>query len=247
MNVPTTAAHVGVLGHTVEGAALCWTEISRHSARLGHREHPDLTMDCISFERVMPAWDAGDLSTVRSVLFTSADRLAKAGAEFFVCPDNTAHLALEAAGPAFPLPGLHIVDVVAEAAQSAGYQRVGILGTRFTMNGPLYPRELNDRGIAAVLPTAAERERIDESIFTELVLGTVSASVRTAFHGIAERLKEEEGCDAIAAVCTEIPLAIDSSTSPIPVLDSTRLLGRAAAEVAHGLRPLPVWRGGSFR
>lgn len=236
--------HIGILGHSPEGAALCWTEACRHSVSLGYPAHADLTMDCISFQHAMPAWNVGDYAAVREILTVSARRLAAAGAEFFVCPDNTAHLALEAAGPDLPLPGLHIVDIVAEAARRNGYRRVAVLGTRFTMEGPLYPRELARRGVVTVVPDDEDRTMVDSAIFAELVHGRVTPLTRRRFHELVARLQRRHGCDAVAAACTEIPLALTSEDSPLPLLDSTRLLGRAAAEVARGLRPLPTWRGG---
>ncbi len=239
--------HVGILGHSPEGAALCWSQVCRHSTALGHTAHPDLTMDCISFQHAMPAWDAGDYSRVRALLFVSADRLAKAGAQFFVCPDNTAHLALEQPGPELPLPGVHLVEAVADKARKNGYRRVAILGTRFTMTGPLYPRELGRFEIDAVVPDEKDRAMVDALIFDDLVHGRVTPEARRSFRDLAQRMRRDKGCDAVAAVCTEIPLVLTDDTSPLPVLDSTRLLAASAAEVAHGLSCLPTWSGGPLR
>ena len=110
--------------------------------RLGPDDHPDVSLDCIALARSMPAWNRGDHAAVRDILAESVRRLAGAGADFFACPDNTAHLALDEPGRALDLPGLHIGEVVAAAAARAGYRRVGVLGTRFTMDGPMYPRVL---------------------------------------------------------------------------------------------------------
>ncbi|KSZ57410.1 aspartate racemase [Rhodococcus pyridinivorans KG-16] len=238
--------HVGILGHSWEGASLCWREVCQHSIRLGHPAHPDVTMDCISFEHCMPAWERGDYEAVRAVLATSVDRLVRAGCDFFVCPDNTAHLALEAPGDPLTIPGLHLIDIVADAAQRAGHRRVGILGTRFTMQGPLYPRELAARGIEAVIPTSGDQNLVHAAIFDELVHGIFRDETRTSFVNLIDRLADS-GCDAVALVCTEIPLLVSPDDSPLPVLDSTRLSGQAALEVALGTRDLPTWRGGQFR
>ncbi|OWY80100.1 aspartate/glutamate racemase family protein [Rhodococcus sp. BUPNP1] len=238
--------HVGILGHSWEGASLCWREVCQHSNRLGHPAHPDVTMDCISFEHCMPAWERGDYEAVRAVLATSVDRLARAGCDFFVCPDNTAHLALEAPGDPLAIPGLHLIDIVADAAQRAGHRRVGILGTRFTMQGPLYPRELAARGIEAVIPTGGDQNLVHAAIFDELMHGIFPDETRTSFVDLIGRLADS-GCDAVALVCTEIPLLVSPDDSPLPVLDSTRLSGQAALEVALGTRDLPTWRGGQFR
>lgn len=236
--------HLGVLAHSTGGAALCFLAFCQEGfRRTGRNEHPDITLDYIAFGYSMPAWDAGDHAAVRGTLATSAQRLARAGADFFACPDNTAHLALEAPGPDLPLPGLHIAEVVADRAAAEGRTRVGVLGTRYTMDGPLYPRALAARGIAAEVPDAEDRALVNEVVFKELVNGVVSDASRRQYQAVIERLADR-GCDAVALVCTEIPLLVAPGDSALPTLDSTRLLARAAYEVAVGERPMPEWRGG---
>ncbi|MGW8949239.1 aspartate/glutamate racemase family protein [Streptomyces sp. NPDC055709] len=236
--------HLGVLAHSVEGAALCFREFCREGFReLGPHDHPEVTLDCIPLARSMPAWDAGDLAAIRATLAESVRRLAAAGADFFVCPDNTAHEALELPGEPFALPGLHIAEVVADRAVREGRERVGVLGTRFLMDGPVYRRAFGSRGIGAEVPEPAERAVVDRIIFEELVNGEFTTASRAAYVRVIERLAER-GCDAVALVCTEIPLLVAPDDSPLPTLDSTRLLAHAAFEAAVGRRPLPVWRGG---
>ena len=202
-----------------------------------------MTLDCIPLAACMPAYAAGDYDTVREVMFRSLTRLAAAGAEFFACPDNTVHRALEAEGPPLPLPGLHIVEVVADEAKARGYRRVGVLGTRFTMDGPLYPRSLGRRGTETEIPDPADREDVDRIIFTELVEGRFTEESRARYQEVIARLAGR-GCDAVALSCTEIPLLISPEESPLPTLDSTRLLATAALDVSLGDRPFPAWRGG---
>lgn len=236
--------HVGILAHSTGGAALCFLSYCQEAyRRTGRHEHPDVTLDYIAFGASMPAWDAGDYRTIRSTLATSVDRLARAGAGFFVCPDNTAHLALGAPGPDLALPGLHIADEVADRAAADGRTRVGVLGTAYTMNSSLYPDALAARGIAAEVPDAADREIVNRIIFDELVNDVCTEDSRKEYVRVIERLAGR-GCDAVALVCTEIPLLITPETSPLPTLDSTRLAARGAYEVAVGERPLPTWRGG---
>ncbi|MER6946697.1 amino acid racemase [Nonomuraea sp. NPDC000554] len=236
--------HLGILAHSTEGAALCFlTYCQEGFRRLGRHDHPDVTLDYIAFGRSMPAWDAGDHDTVRATLAVSVDRLARAGADFFVCPDNTAHLALERPGPDLALPGLHLPEVVADQAARDGRTRVGVLGTRYTMDGPLYPRAFADRGIAAELPEPDERHTINRIIFDELVNGVFTESSRREYVRVIDGLAAR-GCDAVALVCTEIPLLVTPDVSPLPTLDSTRLGATAAYDVAVGARPLPTWRGG---
>jgi aspartate racemase len=236
--------HVGILAHSVEGAALCLREFAAEGFReLGPHAHPRVTLDCIPLAETMPAWGAGDYQAVRSVLSRSAGALAAAGATFFACPDNSAHLALEQPGEPLPLPGLHIAAEVVEAAAGAGRRCVGILGTRFTMEGWIYPRALADRGIESRVPGDGDRAIVDAIIFDELVNGVFSPASRREYVRVIEGF-QRDGCDAVALVCTEIPLLVGPDRSPLPVLDSTRLLARAAFEVGAGRRPLPVWRGG---
>jgi aspartate racemase len=235
----------GILAHSSEGAALCFLTFCREGFReIGQHMHPDVMMDCAAMGHVMPAWEAGDHATVRAFLAESVDRLAAGGCDFFACPDNTAHISLELPGPALPLPGLNIADVVAERAADLGMKRVGVLGTRFTMGGPVYRRALPAVGIEPIFPDEGERADIDRIIFDELVEGEFTETSRDRYVAIIERLKTEEGCDGVALVCTEIPLLVTPDVSPLPTLDSTRLLARAAFEVATGRRPVPEWHGG---
>jgi aspartate racemase len=234
----------GILAHSSEGAALCFLEFCRNGFRGARHMHPDVMLDCEAMGRVMPAWDAGDHVAVRAFLGQSVQRLADGGCDFFACPDNTAHIALETAGPDLPLPGLNIGDVVAEQAAGLGMTRVAVLGTRFTMAGPVYRRALPAVGIEPAFPNDEERAEIDRIIFDELVEGVFTESSRARYVQIIDRLKREEGCDGAALVCTEIPLLVTPDVSPLPTLDSTRLLARAAFEVCTGKRGFPAWRGG---
>jgi amino-acid racemase len=236
--------HLGILAHSAEGAALCFRAFCQEGfRRLGPDDHPDVTLDCIALARSMPAWDEGDHRSIRATLSVSVQRLARAGADFFACPDNTAHMALEQPGEELALVGLHIAEVVADHAARDGRTRVGVLGTRYLMDGPVYPRAFEARGIAAEVPEAGDRRVINEIIFEELVNGVFTSSSLQEYVRIIERLAGR-GCDAVALVCTEIPLLVTPDASPLPTLDSTRLLARAAFDVAVGERALPTWRGG---
>ena len=236
--------HLGILAHSSEGASLCFRAFCLEGFQeLGGHEHPDVTLDCIAMERSMAAYEAGDFGGVRDILAVSVKRLQAAGADFFVCPDNTAHRALEHPGEPLALPGLHIAEVVAERAERDGRKRVGVLGTRYTMEGPIYPRVLARRNMASEIPEAGDRTTINRIIFDELVKGVFTGEARAAYVGVIEKLAAR-GCDAVALVCTEIPLLVPPEASPLPTLDSTRLLARAALEVCVGKRAMPNWRGG---
>jgi aspartate racemase len=237
-------SHLGILATSPEGAALCFRAFCQEGFReLGPHDHPDVTLDCIALARSLPAWERGDYGAVRATLSVSAERLAQAGADFFACPDNTAHVALEQPGADLALSGLNIADVVADQAARDGRTRVGVLGTRFTMEGPVYRRALGARGITAEVPDEDDRSILNKLIFDELVVGVFSEVARQEHLRVIEQLAAW-GCDAVALVCTEIPLLVAPEISPLPTLDSTRLLARAAFEVAAGQRPMPSWRGG---
>jgi aspartate racemase len=236
--------HLGILAHSAEGAALCFRTFCQQGfQRLGPHQHPDVTLDCIALAHSMPAWDQGDHGSIRATLARSVERLAGAGADFFVCPDNTAHMALEVPADDLVLPGLHIAEVVADQAVRDGRRRVGVLGTRYLMDSPIYSRALAARGLAAETPDAEDREVVNRVIFDELVNGVFTEESRATYLRVIDTLAAR-GCDAIALVCTEIPLLVTPEGSPLPTLDSTRLLARAAFETAVGDRSMPTWRGG---
>jgi aspartate racemase len=236
--------HIGILAHSFEGATLCFrTACLEGVRRLGAHMHPEITLTCSAMALVLDAWERGENAELRSFFMADADKLAAAGADFFVCPDNTAHIALESEGEPFPIPGLHIGEVVAEQAQRDGLRKVAILGTKWTMTGPVYPSAFGRRGIGWAIPDANDRKVVDDIIFDELCLGVFTDASREAYVSIIEKLAAQ-GCDSVALVCTEIPLLISEDVSPLPILDSTRLLARAAVEVAIGERPMSGWRGG---
>src|SRR6476469_3344843 len=236
--------HIGILSHSFEGATLCYRTMCLEGvARLGPHQHPEITLTGVAMHHMMAEWDKDDRPTLRSMFAYDIGKLAAAGADFFVCPDNTAHIALESDGEPFPIPGLNIGEVVADQAQREGRKKVAILGSHYTMMGPVYPGALGRRGIEWEIPDDADRKLIHDVIFDELCLGVFTDEARDAYCQIIAKLAQR-GCDSVALVCTEIPLLVTADVSPLPILDSTRLLARAAFEVATGKRPFPTWRGG---
>ena len=167
------------------------------------------------------------------LMLESAALLERAGAELLVCPDNTMHQALDLVRERSSLPWIHIAEEVAGVAASRGFKRLGLLGTRFLMEGPVYPLKLVSRQIAYQIPEVRDRERINRIIFDELVYGRFEAGSRDYLRGVIATLGER-GCDAVVLGCTEIPLLISESDSPLPALDSTRILARAAIRAATG-------------
>lgn len=236
--------HIGILAHSAEGATLCYrTAWLEGVARMGAHNHPEITMTGVAMHHALPAWEANDLAALRALFMADAAKLAAAGADFFVLPDNTAHIALESPGDPFPLPCLHIGEVVADRAVADGRRKIAILGTEWTMTGPVYRGALGRRGVDWAIPDDADRATIHRIIFDELCLGEFRDESRAAYVAIIGKLAAQ-GCDAVALVCTEIPLLIRAEDSPLPILDSTRLLAKAAVAVALADRSGPDWRGG---
>lgn len=235
---------IGILAHSAEGAALCFLEaVHEGERRLGAHFHPDIVMDIEAMGSSLDDWDKHNLAPIGARFRTSAERLKAAGADFWLCPDNTAHMAFEALAELLPLPGLHIAEIVADEAVRRGFGKIGITGTLWTMEGPVYPGAFGRRGLAFATPPRAEREIVQGIIFDELVRGVVKPESRARLAAIVAGLKAQ-GCDSVVLGCTELPMLLDDTTSPLPTLDSTRLLARTAVDVALGSRPLPAWRGG---
>src|SRR4051812_34052199 len=219
----------------------------REGARqIGAHDHPEITLSILPMGLTLGAYERNDLAAVNAHLLQSAQRLADAGCDFFVCPDNTAHIALDAATEPYPLPGLHIADIVAKNATADGRRRLALLGTRWTMEGPAYPAACARAGLEMRTPSREDRVRLDRIIFDELCQGKLTSEARGEFVRVIDGLKTE-GCDAVALSCTEIPLLVSPDDSPLPTLDSTRLLAHEAVHVAQGKRPMPSWRGGSSK
>ena len=220
--------HVGIVACSAEGAALCYRTLCvEGAARLGAYAHPEVSMHSHSFADYMACLERGDWPGVGVLMLSSAHKLAKSGANFLICPDNTIHQALPYVEPKSPLPWLNIAVVVVEQAIERGFRRLGLTGTRSLVESDVYPAALAARGLEYVRPTAPERAAIDRIIFDELVNGRFTPEAVTYFQRVIERMKGE-GCDSVVLGCTEIPLIMNDANSPLPTLDSTRLLARAA-------------------
>ena len=229
--------HIGIVACSAEGAALCYQTICREASMLvGQHDHPRITMDSIAMAKWMPAFEAGDHHGLARIMLDSVRLLASAGADFAICPDNSAHLGWDAVQAETPVPWLHIARVVGEEARLRGYTRVGVLGTRFTMQGPVYRETLARLGIETMVPAADDAELVDRIIFSELVEGVFTDASRARYYEVIARLRAR-GCDAVALACTEIPLLVRPTESPLQTLDSTRLL--AAAALREALRSSP--------
>jgi aspartate racemase len=220
--------HIGIVACSAEGAALCYRTICGEGTRLlGVHNHPEVSMHTHALAEYMKCIYRGDWMGVGELMLSSANKLAKIGADFLICPDNTLHQALPGIEPRSPLPWLNIADVVAEQAVDRGFRRLGLTGTRWLVESEVYPEKLTARGLEYVRSNTVEREEINRIIMDELVNGIFRGEAVTSFQRVIERMKHE-GCDAVILGCTEIPLLINDSNSPLPTLDSTRLLARAA-------------------
>lgn len=228
-----SAAHIGIVGCSAEGAALCYRTICAEGAeRLGPHAHPEVSMHTPSLSAYVECLERQDLDGVAALMLASAEALARAGADFLICPDNTIHAAYARVAPRSPLPWLHIADVVAREAERRGLRRVGITGTRWLVQSDVYPEQLSTRGIEAVRPPDAARDEMDRIIMDELVNGVIQPASVTVFRSAIEHFRDHQGCDGVVLGCTEIPLIIDNTNSALPTLDSTRLLARAALDRA---------------
>jgi len=234
---------IGIVAHSFEGASLCFITACREGAvYLGPHMHPRIVMSAVPMALSMPGWEANDYSFVGKFLAEGVQMVADAGADFFVCPDNTAHIVLEQIADDLPLPGIHIAEVVCSEVTMRGWKRVGLLGTKWTMTGPVYEAALKKRGFEKLIPAESTREQLNTAIFDELCNGIFNASTTDLFLGAIEDLKSR-GAECAILGCTEIPLIVTEANSPLPSFDSTRLLAQYAVREAISERPITAKAG----
>jgi aspartate racemase len=226
------SAHVGIVACSAEGAALCYrTFCVEGSQLLGPHDHPEVSMHTLSLRQYVERLERHDLPGVAELMLRSAHRLAAAGADFLICPDNTIHQALPLMQARSPLPWLHIAEVVTQIAAQRGYRKLGLTGTRWLVDSDVYPDKLELYGLEYCRPDAGEQDAIDRIIMDELVYGLSTPESLACFQRIIARMKTED-CDAVVLGCTEIPLLVHDGNCALPTLDSTRLLARAALQRA---------------
>ena len=224
--------HIGIVACSAEGAALCYRNIALEGAELlGEHNHPEVSMHNYPLARYMNRIYANDWAGVAELMLSSADKLAKAGADFLICPDNTIHQAFDLVEHRSPRPWLHIAREVANEALRHGYKRLGVTGTRYLMEGPVYPQKLKAAGLEYRVPGPQEREEINRIIMDELVKAQFTSRSLAYFKEVIRALADQ-GCDAVVLGCTEIPLLVRPESSPLPTLDSTRLLAKSAVRKA---------------
>jgi aspartate racemase len=224
--------HIGIVAVSAEGAALCYRTVCTEGASLfGRHRHPEISVHTYPLADYMRPIEAGNWGEVGAMLLSSAAKLQRIGAELLICPDNTVHQGLDLIREVSPVPFLHIAEEVGKVAVRRGFRRLLILGTKYLMEGPVYPDKLGPLGIDSNVPALEQRAQIDRFIFDELVYGELRESTRSVFAGIIEEGKKH-GNDAVVLGCTEIPLLIGDRDSSLPTLDSTRILARASLQEA---------------
>lgn len=220
--------HIGIVACSAEGASLCYRTICvEGAALLGPHAHPEVSVHTPSLADYMACIDRDDWAGVGEIMLASANKLAEIGADFLICPDNTLHRALDYVAPRAPVPWLHIAEIVAAEAARRGFRRLALTGTKWLVQSEVYPEKLAAHGLEFTRPEPAEREELNRIIMDELVMSTFKPDSTAVIQKTIERLKQA-GCDAVILGCTELPLILDDSNSPLPTLDSTRLLARAA-------------------
>lgn len=220
--------HIGIVACSAEGAALCYRTLCNEAQVLmGEHMHPEVSMHTHPLGEYMIHIRSGNWPEVARLMLSSARKVAMAGAQFVICPDNTIHEAFDLVAETSPIPWLHIAEAVGQEAKSRGFNTLAITGTKYLMTGPVYPAALRRFGIACRIPNEPERERIDSIIFSELVKSVFTGPSRRYFNTVIQSMKDQ-GCDGVVLGCTEIPLLVDPNDCPLPTLDSTRLLARAA-------------------
>lgn len=224
--------HIGIVGCSAEGASLCYRTIcTEGEALLGPYRHPEVSLHTPSLADYVACLEGGDMTGVGDLMLESASKLAASGADFLICPDNTIHQAFDYVAARSPLPWLHIAEVVAEEAVARGYRTLALTGTAWLVQSDVYPEVLSARGLACVRPEPDEIASFDRIIMDELVKSSFKPDSVAYCQGVYERMKAA-GCDAAVLGCTELPLILDDSNAPLPTLDSTRLLARAALKRA---------------
>jgi aspartate racemase len=220
--------HIGIVACSYEGAALCYQTICKEGSQyLGEHSHPEISLHNHPLNEYMKYINNNDWEGVADLILSSAEKLFKAGADFLISPDNTIHQSFSSVIKRSPLPWLHIAEEVAKVAGEKNFGRLGIMGTRFLMEGPVYPDALGKRNFGFCIPAEEQRIRINNIIFNELVYGNINDASKRFFLNVIDDLGSK-GCDSVILGCTEIPLIVLPEDSSLPVLDSTRILARAA-------------------
>ncbi|MGO4704162.1 aspartate/glutamate racemase family protein [Microvirga sp. 2MCAF38] len=202
--------------------------------RLGGVHSARSLMFSVDFGEIEKLQHKGDWATLTAEMIDAAQRLERGGADFLLICTNTMHRMADEVAERISIPLLHIADPTAEEIKAAGYERVGLLGTAFTMEQDFYKGRLTDKyGLNVLVPNDADRAVVHDIIYRELVAGQVLSTSRAAYRDIIARLVER-GAQAIILGCTEIMLLVQPEDSSVPLFDTTTLHAKAAVERALG-------------
>lgn len=200
--------------------------------RLGGLHSAKLVLHSCDFGEMVTLCEGGAWDTAGAILVRAATQLERAGAECLLIGANTMHRFAPQIQAALTIPLLHIAEATGLAIKAQRLRKIGLLGTKYTMEDGFYERYLAERfGITTMVPNTEEREWVNHTIYQELCRGTITAPARAQFHRIIERLRHD-GAEGIILGCTEIPLIIQPADCTIPLFDTTTLHATAAVEFA---------------
>lgn len=226
MTVPRRQKTAGIVGgigpeSTVEYYRLI---IAEYRERVRDGSYPSLLIDSIDLTRMLALIAANELAALTEYLAGEVLRLARAGADFAVLASNTPHIVFEDIRRRSPIPMISIVEATGEAARARGLETVGLLGTRFTMQGQFYPSVFSKHGIALAVPEPDDQAYVHEKYLGELVKGIVLPETRQGLLDIVGRLKERHHIQGLILGGTELPLVLrDVADMGIPFLDTTTI------------------------
>lgn len=200
--------------------------------RLGGLHSAKIILYSVNFQEIEQLQHQGKWDEAGKILADTALLLQQAGADFLVLCTNTMHKVAPAIESTTQIPLLHIADPTAQAIKQAGYKRVALLGTRFTMEQDFYRGRLSHKhGIEVLVPGTEDRSQVHQIIYDELCLGILKESSRQTYREVIQRLASQ-GAEAVILGCTEISLLIGAKDSPLPLFDTTAIHASAAAKQA---------------
>lgn len=222
--------HIGIVAVTAEGASLCYRAIVSESAKiLGQNKHPEISLHNYSFDEIAFIQSKKDWEGLSVLLASSVAKLAATGADFAIIPANSSHYAIELIREKSSIPVLSIVEITVEEARRRQFKKFAILGIGMTMTDGLYEKPLRDLGIEPVIPTKEQQEIVNKIIFENIIPGKTTSESTKKVVEVIQQLKDQ-GCDSTGMCCTELPIIITERNSPLPFIDTTRLLAQKAVE-----------------
>ncbi len=227
---------IGILGGmSWESSALYYQIINEAThARLGGQHNARSVMVTVDFDTIEQLQHADRWDEAAAILHEAALSLERAGADVILIATNTMHKLLPQIREGVGIPFLHIAQATADAIKSQGLTRIGLLGTRFTMEEDFYKQILIDNDIDVVIPRTDERDLIHKVIYNELCLGTVESASKEAYLEIIARMEQDEAIEGVILGCTEIGMLISQEDLTLPVFDTTEIHALSAVDLALG-------------